>query len=585
MLHINGLTHMDTFNKILKLTLAIILLLPGYLTAQNLLKQFQGIGDPTAGHVRKTSDGGYILSGTFGIGGTYAGMLVMKTDGDFQEEWSQVLQSSDDHLDYGIDAIETADGGYLVLGAYDTEIWKSPILSKLDYCLIKLDSQGQIVWAKRYGGGRTDLPYELSETADGNYIVTGYSSQGSSGLGNPQPFLLKVDPSGTIIWSRLQRAFTFNIATALLAHPSFQMKSIQTADGGTFYGISGGELAWFIKMDSNGDILWQYKAPMGGGVMGGDAQALWGVAAAGGFFSDVEELPNGDIAMLGNVFYFIAIGNGQNGGSIYIPVAFILRISSTGQVKYAQAFFHPTGQSGNVTDLYGSDLEVLPNGNFLVGGAIGGYKAFFLEIDPSVSTIDNAKVWARGFGGLNPAGFPYDYDIPNITIGHDGNYLMWFDNLKLKQLSATDPLGDSCSHNLTINSFPFTPQFQAGTATIDSIMQEQAVAYQSSPRTTTDTLLCAAQTTSVFNHIEAKTLQVFPNPATDILNITIPGNQPEAMTISLMDLNGRTIRREQSHAQPGSNVTISLLDLAEGMYILKVEKGQELYTNKILVRR
>lgn len=561
------------------------MLIPGLLTAQNLFKQFTGISDPTTGHIRKTNDGGYLLSGSFGNSGNNAGMLVMKTDGDFQEEWSQVLHSSNDHLDYGIDAIETSDGGYLVLGAYDTEIWKSPLLSKLDYCLVKLDLQGQILWAKRYGGGRTDLPYELSETADGNYLVTGYSSQGTSALGNPQPFLLKVDSAGSIIWSRLQRSFTFNINTALLAHPSFQMKSVQTADGGTFYGISGGELAWFIKMDANGNILWQQKADMGGGVMGGDAQALWGAAASGGFIADVAELPNGDIAMLGNVFYFIALGNGQNGESIYIPVAFIIRISSTGQLQHAQAFFHPTGQSGNITDLFASDLEVLPNGNFLVGGSIGGYKAFLLEVDPSVTSIDNAKVWARGFGWMNAAGFPYDYDIPSITIGHDGNYLMWYDRLILKQLSATDPLGDSCSHNLAVNSFPFTPQFVAGTATMDSLMQEHAIAYQRSVRTTSDTLLCQVQTTNIRDQFQARSLEVFPNPATDLLHITLPDDRPGVTSLHLMDLHGKTVRSIQSQVQPGSTVTISLLGLAEGMYILRAEREEESYINKILVRR
>lgn len=576
---------MKTTIPILRLLLCCTLALPALAHAQHFLKEFQGVADPVSGHIRPTADGGYILSGSYASGGTQAGMLLAKTDADFQVQWSEVLQSSNGHLDYGIDAIETSDGGFLVLGAYDTEIWKAPLLAKLDYCLVKTDAQGNIQWAKRYGGGRTDIPYELSETADGNYIITGYSSQGTSALGNPQPFLLKVTPDGSIIWSRLQRAFAFNITTALAAHPSFTMKSIQTSDGGTFYGISTGELAWLVKMDANGQILWQQKANMGGSVMGGDAQALWGVAAAGGFIADMVERPNGDIVMLGNVFYFIAIGNGQNGGSIYIPVAFLMNISSAGQVGYAQAFFHPTGQSGNVTDLYASDLELLPNGNILVGGAIGGYKAFLAEIDPSESQIDQAKVWARGFGWLNLKGYPYDYDNPEIAIAQDGNYLVWFDRLKLKQIDAGSPESDSCSHPIAINSFAFQPALSSGTATIDSIMQEHPVAFQANPTMMGDTVICADQTTSLFQEILPQALTFYPNPSQGSLTIEIPGDTRQLTSLSITDLHGRLIQQHQHQTWPGDRIPLQLSVVPDGMYLLRVENEEGVFTGKLLLRR
>ena len=568
----------------LRYFLLLGLMVPFFLSAQNMLKQYRGAADPTAGHIRPTADGGYLLSGSFANSSGAAGMLVMKVDGSFQTEWTQVLQSSNDHLDYGIDAISTADGGYLVLGAYDTEIWKAPLLAKLDYCLVKLDAQGQIQWAKRYGGSRTDLPYELQATSDGGYLVSGYSSQGTDALGNPQPFLLKVDASGSIVWSRLQRAFAFNITMALLAHPSFQMKAIETADGGVFYGISSGEWGYLVKLDANGAVLWQAQIPMGGGVMGGDAQALWGVAATGGFIADIEELPNGDIALLGNVFYFVAIGNGGNGGSIYIPVAWIARITATGQVIHAQAFFHPTGQSGNLTDLYASDLEILPNGNFLVGGAIGGYKAFLLELDPGVSGIDVASVWARGFGGLDVAGYPYDYDIPHISIGHDGNYLMWYDQLELKQVSASNPLGDPCSHSLTINSFPFSPQTQQANVVLDSIMQEHSIAYQATALTLSDTLLCSDGATGIGREMTPNSLALYPNPTTSHLGMQVPPGTPGMYRISLTDLSGRIVRQVSDMGWPGEELRISVEDIPAGMYVVTFIRGEERFVGKVLVR-
>ncbi len=555
------------------------------LHSQDIFRQFQGVADPTAGHIRPTADGGYILSGSFAAGGPNAGMLLMKTDDAYDIEWAQVLQSSADHLDYGIDALQTADGGYLVLGAYDTEIWKAPLLAKLDYCLVKTDALGQVQWAKRYGGGRTDVPYEVSETADGHFVITGYSSQGTSGLGNPQPFLLKVDSNGNIIWSRLQRAFPFNITAALLAHPSFQMKSIQTADGGTVYAISGGEHAWMVKLDANGTQLWAKRAPMGGGVMGGDAQALWGVAAAGGYVADLVELPNGNIALLGNVFYFIAVGNGNNGGGVYIPVAFITEVDSLGNPILAQAIFHPTGQNGNLTDLFASHFELLPNGNYLVGGSVGGYKAVMLEVDPTEQSVNMASPWARGFGWMHAAGYPYDYDIPNIGFSHNGDYLMWFDNLKLKEISAANPLGDPCSHHVTIQSFPFSPQFQPDTAKLDSILQTHTVAFQNTPLTVTDTALCLNATTSIFAVKTSQKLEFYPNPASHAVQVQIPKINGNGTSLEITDLNGRLIHTETLTGLPGSTYSLQLSSLAEGMYLLSVEQDQMRYTSKLLVRR
>lgn len=562
--------------------LLLLTILPA--RSQSFLRQYQGVSGPGAGHIRPTTDGGYLLSGSYALESGFAGMLVLKVDGNFQPVWSRVLQSTADHLDYGIDAIETSDGGVLVLGAYDTEIWKAPLLAKLDYCLVKLDNQGQIQWAKRYGSSRTDLPYELSQMADGSYLVSGYSSQGTSGLGNPQPWLIRVDGNGTLLWSHLQTNFTFNIATALLAHPSFQMKAIPTADGGLFYAISSGEWGYLVKWNSQGQIQWQRQLPMGGGIMGGDAQALWGVAAAGGFFADVEELPNGNLALLGNVFYFIALGNGQNGGGVYIPVAFVSTIDPNGAVINAQAFYHPTGQEGNLTDLYASDLTVLSNGHLLVGGAIGGYKAFLAELDPAVTGLDQAAVWARGFSSVAVAGYPYDYDIPRLSLSHQGDYLLWFDNLKLKQIDASQPENDPCSHDVQVISFPFAPQTQQAQISADSLTLEQPVAFTSVALTVTDTLLCESAATSLFQPGEQAQLRLYPNPASDQVWIQLPGTLTASASLEMFDMQGKLIKSERIEAGGSGEIALSLTFLQPGMYLIRLSQGSGVYSGKLLVR-
>ncbi|GAB4413867.1 MAG: hypothetical protein OHK0039_21210 [Bacteroidia bacterium] len=566
-------THRSSFVLLLSLLLS-------QAVAQPFDRQFVGIGDPAAGHVRQTPDGGYLLSGSYGQGSQAAGICVIKTDAFFQVEWSKIYQSSDNHLDYGIDAIATPDGGYAVLGTYDTEPWNAPLLAKLDYVLLKLDATGAVQWARRYGGSRSDLPFELALTADGGFLLSGYSSQGTDALGIPKPFILRTDANGQVLSSTLQTNFAFNLVVALLARPSFQMKAIETRDGGTVYALSSGEWGYFVKLNADGSIRWQRQIPMGGSALGGEADALWGVAATGGFVADIDELDNGDLVLLSNVFYFIAIGNGQSGGGVYIPVAAITRTDSLGQVRHASAFFHTTGQEGNLTDLFATDLAPLPNGNFLVCGSIGGWQVFLMEYDPSIAAFDQGSQWCRGFGWMNVSGYPYDYDIPRLGFTHNGDYLAFYDALRLHRIPADNPAADTCSRPLTIQSFPFAPAFQTANVSLATITTSAAVSYTAQDVAVSDTFRCESQgiAQAIGPRQAQPGLHLFPHPAQDRVSLTSPFGQPKAARIVLLDMQGRAVRQQQATLLPSTATDLDLHGLAAGLYFVQVRSDQAVFS-------
>jgi hypothetical protein len=512
-------------------------------------------------------------------------MCVVKLDGQFQVQWSKVLQSSDGHLDYAIDAVPTPDGGFALLGAYDTQPWSSPVLAKLDYALLKFDAQGALQWAKRYGGSRTDLPYALHITPDSGFLLSGYTSQGTDLLGNPNPLILKLDAAGNVIWSAWQRNFTYNLAFALLAHPSFQMKAIPTQDGGYFYAISSGEWGYFVKLDAAGGIVWQQQCPMGGAIMGGEAQSLWGAAATGGFIADIEELPNGDLAVLGNVFYLILIGQGQNGGGIYIPVAFIARMSAAGQVQQASAFFYLNGQPGNATNLYASDFAALPNGRFLVTGSIGGSQVFMMEYDPSLTGLNQSSLWCRTYGYMNAAGYPYDYDVPTLALSHQGDYLSLYDNFFLHTIDHTAPTADACSYPLQVSSFPFNPALSAASVTLDPLNASASAAFQSQPLAVADTALCAGTAQSRQDDLRALALRVYPNPASEEVQIEAPFAAPAYAELRLLDAAGRCLRQETRLVQPGVPLRLRVAGLPPGWYLVRIQGEREAAAAPLTITR
>ncbi len=76
---------------------------------------------------------------------------------------------------------------------------------------------------------------------------------------------------------------------------------------------------------------------------------------------------------------------------------------------------------------------------------------------------------------------------------------------------------------------------------------------------------------------------VYPNPFENMINIDLSVNSKQTGSIQLMDLNGKIILNETRNFQKGSNhFTIEVNDIAQGMYILQIQSGEQIRLLKIL---
>ena len=144
--------------------------------------------------VRQTEDGGYILTGgaaSFGAGSD--DFYLIKTDASGVAVWSRTYGGAGyDHAH----AVEpTTDGGYIVAG-YTTSFGAG----NHDLYLVKTNSVGDTLWTRTYGGIWSDYAYGVQQTTDGGYIMTGATA--SFGTGTMDIYLLKVDSVGDTLWSR-----------------------------------------------------------------------------------------------------------------------------------------------------------------------------------------------------------------------------------------------------------------------------------------------------------------------------------------------------------------------------------------------
>ena len=105
----------------------------------------------------------------------------------------------------------TPDGGYLVLG--ETNSTDGDVIAGYggtkDIWLVKIDASGNLQWQKRIGGTGLDIGNRLLPLSDGNYLIAASTSSndgdihGNHGTGGyTDGLLLKIDPVGTVIWSK-----------------------------------------------------------------------------------------------------------------------------------------------------------------------------------------------------------------------------------------------------------------------------------------------------------------------------------------------------------------------------------------------
>ncbi|MFT4024646.1 MAG: hypothetical protein QM664_12780, partial [Flavihumibacter sp.] len=139
----------------------------------------------------------------------YWDLLVIRLSSCGEVQWAKSFGGTG--YESAKDIVETADGGFLVLGetnSTDGDVAAGYGGSK-DVWLLKLGADGSLQWQKRYGGSQMDIGNRIVPLPDGNYLLlcSTASNDGNfpgnrSASGFTDGGLIKIDPNGQVLWTR-----------------------------------------------------------------------------------------------------------------------------------------------------------------------------------------------------------------------------------------------------------------------------------------------------------------------------------------------------------------------------------------------
>lgn len=273
-----------------------------------------------------TSDGGFAIVGwTDGQDGLYIDAIVVKTNSIGDVEWAKRISSPDDDEAFGVAALDNGD--ILVAGASFAG------LGSRNGFACRLDSEGNEIWSNAYKQGNFNAFRTVIPMPEAGALLCGYSWKTGSNSTLFDPFFVRVDSLGNIIWAKRKKQSGSQVLY------DFE----KDIDGGIIYGgvtsTTGSNQNVIGKISSSGDHIWAKTF----GTPNGDR--IWDLAITGA----------GDIIAAGFTDKNNTANTRRNG--------FISRIDNAGTILESVAF---GASDTNSTTFTGLSLS----GNYLMANAL-----------------------------------------------------------------------------------------------------------------------------------------------------------------------------------------------------------------------
>lgn len=217
-----------------------------------------------------TSDGGFLLGAQAIANSRRTDYFVYRVNSTGDVLWSRSFGGLTNDRLWSVQ--QTVDGGFILGGDSTSRIGgekSAPNLGAYDYWLVRVDTNGNKIWDRTYGGTNNDVLQVVRQTQDGGFLLAGSSASGIGGnkttpaLGGSDWWIVRVDSSGNKLWDK-----TFGDSgdedisgVEVLSDGGFLIVGTSTSGSGANKDAPswGGHDVWLVRIDSQGNRLWDFS--------------------------------------------------------------------------------------------------------------------------------------------------------------------------------------------------------------------------------------------------------------------------------------------------------------------------------------
>lgn len=329
------------------------------------------------------------------------------------------------------DLVKTADGGFLLVGSSGSPVSgdkTQPSFGYTDYWVIRVDSAGNKIWDKTFGGTNDDYGVAGIELPDHSFVIGGYSYSAANGnktsmnYGITDYWLVKIDSSGNKIWDLSLGADYFDLLTdlTLTADNNILVTGYSNSDntGIKSENSLGSFDYWILKLDTSGSILWQ-------NTIGGNKLEKT---------TKTQQLIDGSFLILGGSSSSTSGDKTSQsfGGMDYWPI----RLNNTGNLIWQGTY------GGDSTDIANAAFMTADGGFVIAGESLSGISG-----QKTLPLFGNTDLWiirSNSLGGLlfqNAAGNNYEDRVIDITADDSTICVMLNSNSHISGNKAVYPRG------------------------------------------------------------------------------------------------------------------------------------------------
>jgi hypothetical protein len=465
----------------------------------------------------------------------------------------------------------TSDGGVVAYGWTDSDDGDvSQYYGLSDAWMIKLSSEGEIEWDYTIGTDWVDVCQAAMQTSDGGYLIASNSNMLGNNTGNitctPHSYgwneavLFKLDSNLNLEWQQCYGGSDHDgITTLMEVSDGYIFVAYTGSNDGDVSGWHGDDDIWIVKIDYNGNIVWQ--------------NALGGSNGDG--LGTLTQLSNGDIVSFAATSSNNGDVSGNHSMSEYDHDIWFVKLSSEGELLYQQCI----GGAGS-EELYFGVVQKNDN-NFVIAGQTNYGPSYDVQCDPHGEYPDK-DFWVFEIKDCSQ----YTPAIPQTPVGSDtvcnqssGPYtytinpasLAWDYEWQLQPAIA----GTLTAETLTAE-INWSENYTGTAAIITRSHNDCGYSEWSQPKyLQVNNCLRIAET-------DESKIFVYPNPAKNLVQFEVQSSKFEVGELRLFDVFGRQVASKQ--ITPDQTV-LDMSGLPDGVYYYRVVLGEITYSGKIVIQR